>query len=104
MPVAVVARPPALGGVGFVTQMVGHLHLEAGLEHLAHQRRQQPVVASQLDALAAGPLDETESEEVVVTVVILPSPRLSVADPRITPGYTRRRTVPLVTKSVGSVA
>ena len=38
--------------------------------------------------------DKTESEEVVVTVVILSSPRHSIADPRITPGYTHRRTVP----------
>jgi len=30
----------------------------------------------------------------VVTVVILPGPRHSAADPRITPGYTHRRTVP----------
>ena len=38
-------------------------------------------------------LDETESEEVVVTVVILSGPRHSIADPQITPGYRRRRTV-----------
>jgi hypothetical protein len=31
----------------------------------------------------------------VVTVVILSGPRHSVADPQITPRYTRRRTVPL---------
>jgi hypothetical protein len=31
----------------------------------------------------------------VVMVVILSSPRHSVADPRITPSYTRRRTVPV---------
>jgi hypothetical protein len=87
--------------------MVGHLHLEAGLQDLAHQRRQQPVVAGQLDPplrarstssaaqsriagssptdgtlrpdeLGAGsdtPLDKTESEEDVVTVVILSGPR-----------------------------
>jgi transposase len=39
--------------------------------------------------------DATESEEVVVTVVILSGPRHSIADPQITPGYTHRRTVPL---------
>ena len=56
--VAAVARPSALGGVGFIAQMVGHLDLQAGLEHLAHQRGQQAVVAGQLDTLAAGPLDQ----------------------------------------------
>ena len=38
--------------------MIGHLDLQPGLQHLAHQRRQQPVVAGQLDALGAGPVDQ----------------------------------------------
>jgi hypothetical protein len=44
--------------------------------------------------LSGSELVGDETEEVVVTVVILPGPRHSVADPRITPGYTHRRTVP----------
>jgi len=56
--VAAVARPPALDGVWLVTHMIGHLDLETTLEHLAHQRRQQPVLAGQFDALATGPVDQ----------------------------------------------
>ena len=56
--VAAVARPSALDGVWLVADMIGHLDLETGLEHLAHQRRQQPVVAGQLDTLGTGPLDQ----------------------------------------------
>ena len=39
-----------------------------------------------------GPTEQNQKKS-VVTVVILSGPRHSVADPRITPGYTRRRTV-----------
>jgi hypothetical protein len=45
-------------GMGLVAEMVGHLDLETPLEHLAHQSRQQPVVARQLDALGSSPVDD----------------------------------------------
>ncbi len=47
--VATRATPPAV---------VGHLDLQPGLEHLTHQRRQQAVIAGQLDAVLAGSVDE----------------------------------------------
>ncbi len=54
-PVARVRRPASLGGMTLVAQMLGHLDLQAGLEHLAHQTRQQPPVAGQLHALSTRP-------------------------------------------------
>jgi Transposase, Mutator family len=56
--VAAVARAPAFGGVGFVAQVIGHLELQPGLENLADQSREQPVVAGQLHTLGPGPLDQ----------------------------------------------
>jgi hypothetical protein len=53
-----IARAPASRVVSLVAKVVGHLHLEAGLQGLARQSGQQPVVAGQLDTLAAGPLDQ----------------------------------------------
>ena len=38
--------------------MIGHLHLEARLQHPTHQRRQQTVVAGQPHAFGAGPAHE----------------------------------------------
>ena len=38
--------------------MIGHLDIQAGLEHLARQRRQQTVVAGQLNAITAGTVNE----------------------------------------------
>ena len=57
-PVAAVAAAAALDGVTFVAEMVGHLDLQTGLQHLAHQPGQQPVVAGQLDTFGAGPGDQ----------------------------------------------
>ncbi len=57
-PVARVRRPAALTGVTLIAQMLGHLDLETGLEHLAHQPRQQTPVAGQLHALVAGPSNQ----------------------------------------------
>jgi hypothetical protein len=126
--VAAVAAAPTLHGVRFIAEMVGHLHLQPGLQHLPHQRGQQPVVAGQLHPLTAGPGDElgrpiphrrlithqrddrrhrsasrlpsrtrrrwSRSRCRSHRIVILSGPRRSVADPRITPGYTDRRTLP----------
>ena len=51
--VAAVARRRTFDRVAFIADVVGHLDLQAGLQHPAHQRRQQAVVTGQLDALAA---------------------------------------------------
>jgi hypothetical protein len=57
-PVARVPGVAALDSVTLRAEMVGHLDLQPGLEHLTHERGQQPVVASQLDAVMAGAIDE----------------------------------------------
>jgi hypothetical protein len=96
--------------------MVSHLDLKAGLQHLAYQPCEQPALAGQRDPLVAGPVDQfgrpvpqlprirhpatlrgnpVVESPVKVMVLILSSPRHAVADPRITPGYALRRTVPL---------
>lgn len=50
-PVARVAAPAAGRVVWFVAEMIGELDLEAGLQHLADHRGQQPVVAREVDPL-----------------------------------------------------
>ena len=52
-PIARVRGPAAFRGVTLIAQMLSHLDLETGLEHLAHQPRQQAAVAGQLHALGA---------------------------------------------------
>jgi len=56
--VAGVPRPAALHSVALIAQAVGHLHLQPGLEHLAHQAGQQAAVAGQLHPLRAGALHQ----------------------------------------------
>src|SRR5579862_1060442 len=84
--------------------MLAHLDLEPGLQHLPDHRRQQPVIASELDAFSTstsdkllGPLAHRPSSPVTAATLrpsllpcaamnmILPSPRHPVADPQITP-------------------
>src|SRR4029450_8603637 len=55
---AAIAPPAPLDRVWLVADMVGHLDLEPGLEDLAHQSRQQPVVAGQFDTLGTSPVNE----------------------------------------------
>ncbi len=57
-PTTTVARPPARGCVTFIAKMISHLDLQPGLEHLPHQTRQQPLIARELNALAARPLNQ----------------------------------------------
>ena len=42
--------------------MVGHLDLEPGLKHLAHQGRQQAAFAGQFDAVGPGPVDQLDRQ------------------------------------------
>lgn len=58
VPVAVVARPGA-GRVAFlVAEMLGHLGFQGAFQDQLHQPGQQPVLPDQLQAVAAGPLDQ----------------------------------------------
>ena len=57
-PVSGVPRPAALDRVTLTAQMLGHLDLQAGLEHLAHQPGQQTALAGQLHALSASLSDQ----------------------------------------------
>jgi hypothetical protein len=91
--------------VALVAQVIGHLDLQARLQHVAHQRRQQPALAGQLDTLGPGRSTSSAAQSrsspasgtpatlrgsahvespVEVMIVILSSPQHSVADPRIT--------------------
>jgi hypothetical protein len=107
--VAAVARPAARRVVALITEMVGHLDLEAGLENLAHQPRQQAALASQVHpllpgtrheqfgplahrclsltagTLRAGTTDISPLGCLVVMAMILHGPRHSAVDPQITP-------------------
>ena len=109
-PVRGVAAPAAGRVVRFVTEMIGELDLEAGLQDLADHRRQQAVVAGELDTLAraratscsahsriagvspatngtlraAGTNDISSEERREVMNMILPSPPPPAADPQIT--------------------
>jgi hypothetical protein len=56
--IAAVARPPPSDRVRLIAEMLGELDLQAGLQHLADQRRQQPVLAGQLHPLTAGSSDQ----------------------------------------------
>ena len=53
--VAAVARASALDGVALIAEMVGHLDVQPGLQHPAHQRGQQTVIPAEFDSLLPGP-------------------------------------------------
>ena len=57
--IATVPRTPTDRLVRLVAQMVGHLDIQTGLQHLADHRRQQTVLAGQRHALAASTVDES---------------------------------------------
>jgi hypothetical protein len=59
--------------------MVGQLDLKAGLEHLADQGRQQPAIARELNALAAGPLDQLSRPRPHRRLVTHQTPRYATA-------------------------
>jgi len=57
-PVAVVARPAPLDRVRLIAEMLGQLHIQPSLQHLAYHRRQPTVVTGQLNPFRSGAGDE----------------------------------------------
>ena len=57
-----------------ITQMIGHLDLQARLEHLADQARQQTALAGQPHTLGAGPATKSSAQSLIAA-----SPTASLA-------------------------